>query len=139
MSTSGSVPTQDTTNQELDHEHDPDHEGTPPENVAGMSPTGQLGDPQHDQPDPEQQRADAHSTILLSSASTLIDVKPSFAQLTHAVTTLAALVIVAILAGDHTIAGNTALAALGIITGTSLGIGANPPGTPTRTNFPGPG
>ena len=67
---------------------------------------------------------------------TIVTVKPSFAQLTHAVTTLAALVIVAILAGDHTIAGNTALAVIAAVTGTSLGIGSNPPGASTRANPP---
>jgi hypothetical protein len=60
-------------------------------------------------------------------APTITTMKPSFAQLTHAVTTLAALIIVAVLAGDHTIAGTTALAVIAAVTGTSLGIGANPP------------
>lgn len=53
--------------------------------------------------------------------------KPSFAQLTHAVTTLATLVIVGVLAANHTISGSVSLAVIAAVTGTSLGIGANPP------------
>lgn len=49
------------------------------------------------------------------------------AQITHGVTTIATLVIVAILITSHDVTPGAGLAALGIVTGTSLGIGANPP------------
>lgn len=49
------------------------------------------------------------------------------AQVTHAATTLASLVIIAVLAAMHIITPVAGIAALGIVTGTSLGIGANPP------------
>ena len=67
---------------------------------------------------------------------TIVTVKPSFAQLTHAVTTLATLVIVGVLAANHTLGSSVSLAVIAAITGTSLGIGANPPAGTTRGNPP---
>lgn len=60
--------------------------------------------------------------------------KPSFAQLTHAVTTLATLVIVGVLAANHTLGSSVSLAVIAAVTGTSLGIGANPPSAPSGKN-----
>lgn len=70
---------------------------------------------------------------------TITGVKPSFAQLTHFVTTLATLVIVGVLAANHTLGSSVSLAVIAAVTGTSLGIGANPPSSNSTPKAPGPG